>query len=458
MKSEAQPRTVLHQILIVDDEEAIRLNLGQYFRTRDYEVREAGNGKAALELCRSIPIDVVLLDLRLPDQDGLEVLKKIKSMSLGTGVIIITAYGDVETAVKAIQLQADNFVLKPIDLASLEAIVRKILTNSRSLKEIQYLRRKTSVLDKTEMGEMPRQPAEVHHAINLLAKNSSTNILIMGETGTGKGMVARIIHELSDRKEGQFVDINCAGLSGELLESELFGHERGAFTDAKTFKRGLLEVANGGSLFLDEVAELSLSVQAKILKVIEEKVFRRLGGTTNNRVDVRIMAATNTNLEKKVKSGKFREDLFFRLNVMPVVLPPLRERRDDILPLAKIFLDEYRRSFGKSLSGFTREADRVLEVYAWPGNIRELRNVVERAVLLCEENLIGPEHLPDNMRGNKPLSPISSGESRLTLSEMEKKQIQAVLDECGNNQSQAAKILGIHRSTLIRKIKEYQIM
>lgn len=457
MKEEPQQRTMLHQILIVDDEDTIRLNLGQYFRARDYEVREADNGKAALELCRSVPIDVVLLDLRLPDQDGLEVLKKIKSVSPGTGVIIITAYGDVETAVKAIQLQADNFVLKPVDLASLEAIVKKILANSRSLKEIQYLRRKASVLDGLQEARIPRQTAEVYHAIKLLAKNSSTNVLIMGETGTGKGMVARIIHELSARKEQQIVDINCAGLSGELLESELFGHERGAFTDAKTFKRGLLEVANGGSLFLDEVAELSLSVQAKILKVIEEKVFRRLGGTTNNRVDVRIIAATNTNLEKKVKAGKFREDLFFRLNVMPVVLAPLRERRGDILHLAQIFLNEYRSSFGKTVSGFSRESERMLEAYGWPGNIRELKNVVERAVLLCEENLISPEHLPDNMKGSKPVSPISSGESRSTLSEMEKKQIQAVLSECGNNQSRAAKSLGIHRSTLIRKIRQYKI-
>jgi len=446
-----------NNILIVDDEAAIRFTLREYFSARNYNVQEAADGRTALEILKAAPVEVVILDLKLPDISGLEVLKSIKSLFPGTGVVMITAYGDVETAVQAMQLRADNFALKPVDLSVLEAIVKRVLENFRSQTEVQILRRKVLRLEGSEDLKKLKQPDEVYHAIQLLTKNSSTNVLILGETGTGKGMVARIIHDLSDRKEAQFVDLNCAGLSGELLESELFGHEKGAFTDAKSFKRGLLEVANGGSLFLDEVAELSPAVQAKLLKVIEEKVFRRIGATANIKVDVRIMAATNTQFEKKVKEGRFREDLYFRLSVMPVVLPPLRERRGDIMPLARLFLEDFRKAFGRPVTSFTRETEEMLNAYSWPGNIRELRNVVERAVLLCEEELIRPLHLPYGIRGGPAASRTRSGSKTSLLSELEKNEIRKALAEYKDNQSQAAQALGIHRSTLIRKMKQYKI-
>lgn len=444
-------------LLIVDDEESICRNLKSYFVEKGYTIFSSQSGMSAIDLVGNTLVDLVLLDLRLPDMDGLKVLETIKDISPGTGVIMITAHGDVETAVRAMQLKADNFILKPLDLTALETMVSKSLDSCRTGAEIQYLRRKISNLDGSEHFRFVRQPPEVYHAVQLLANNPSTNVLLLGETGTGKGVVAKIIHELSERRSGQFVDINCAGLSGELLESELFGHEKGAFTDAKNFKRGLLEVANEGSLFLDEVGELSLSVQAKLLKVIEERQFRRLGGTANIEVNVRIMAATNSELEQAVRRGSFRKDLFYRLNVMPVNLPPLRKRSDDILPLAGNFLNEFRMLFGKKVNGFSPTAESMILSYSWPGNIRELRNVVERAVLLCDDDIIHKDHLPENLKGAR-IPPDHYDENSVTkLEELEKTHIQSVLKICNGNHSQASRLLGIHRSTLIRKLKSYRL-
>ena len=444
-------------LLIVDDEQAICRNLQTYFEKREYHVKTAHTGFDAIEEVKNTLIDLVLLDLKLPDLDGIEVLEAIKVESPGTGVVMITAHGDVETAVRAMQFKADNFILKPLDLNALETLVQRSLEHSRTNEEVKYLRRKISNLDGSDSLKFLRQPSEVYHAIQLLASNPSTNVLILGETGTGKGMVAKAIHELSSRRDGQFVDINCAGLSGELLESELFGHEKGAFTDAKTFKRGLLEVAKGGSLFLDEVGELSLPVQAKLLKIIEEKQFRRLGGTTNLEADVRILTATNSELEQAVKKGTFRKDLYYRLNVMPVMLPPLRERNEDILPLAHSFIHEFKKLFKKSIAGFSPPAESMLLSYSWPGNIRELRNVVERATLLCDQEIIQGFHLPENLKGLRSFQEYGTNNGFTNLDDIEKKHIEMILFQCGNNHSQAAKLLGIHRSTLIRKIKKYNI-
>jgi DNA-binding NtrC family response regulator len=447
---------VLGTILIVDDEESICQNLKTFFKAKGFNVHVANDGQGAIELCQSISMDLVLLDLHLPDVKGLDVLKSIKVTSPGTAVIIITAYGDVETTVKAMKMKADNFVLKPIDLAVLEAMVEKSLESYRTQAEFHYFKRKVSQLKSSVNLDTLRVPREVSHLIQLLAENSSTNVLLLGETGTGKGVVANTIHEISDRRNCPLVDINCAGLGNELLESELFGHERGAFTDAKNLKRGLLEVANRGSIFLDEIGELSLSVQAKLLKIIEKRTFRRLGGTSNIEVDVRIMAATNTNLEMAVKNKMFREDLYFRLNVMPIILPPLRERRNDILPLANIFLKEFNKLFSKEISGFSEAAESMLLYYSWPGNIRELRNIVERAVLLCGENNITTAHLPENLKGRKKSLRLPLKDD-LSLESLEKKHLKTVLLSCDNNRTIASGILGIHRTTLIKKIKKYNL-
>ena len=447
---------MLDTILIVDDEESIRHNLKTLFKAKEFNVHVANDGKGAIKLCQATPMDMVLLDLRLPDIDGLDVLRSIKVSSPATAVIIITAHGDVETAVKAMKMKADNFILKPIDLAVLEDMVEKSLESYRTQEEVLYLKRKVSQLKSSVNLHGLRIPQEVYHVIQLLAKNPSTNVCILGETGTGKGMVANTIHELSDRQNRQFVDINCAGLSNEFLESELFGHEQGAFTDAKNLKKGLFEVANRGSIFLDEIGDLSLSVQAKLLKIIEKRAFRRLGGTSNIEVDVRIMAATNTDLAMAVKNKSFREDLYFRLNVMPIMLPPLRERREDILPLTNIFLKEFNKLFGKEVSGFSPAAESVLLYYSWPGNIRELRNIVERAVLLCGESAVTTAHLPQNLMGRKKsLRLLLKDDS--SLESLEKEHLKRVLSSCNYNRTVASGILGIHRTTLIKKIKKYSL-
>ena len=445
-----------NSILIVDDENSIRLNLERFFSAKGFHVRSAADGKSGLDNFHKIPPDVVLLDLRLPDMSGLDILEKMKTISPGTGVIMFTAYGDVETAVKAMQMKADNFILKPIDLTALEAIVMKVLESYRAREEMIFLKQKVSRLEGFPQMKRLRQPPEVLEAISLLAEKPSSTVMVLGETGTGKGLVAKIIHEMSERKDFPFVDVNCAGLNPELLETELFGHEKGAFTDAKSSKRGLLEVADGGSLLLDEVGELSLSVQAKLLKVIEERTFRRLGGTSSIEVNVRIMAATNSDLEKSMKEGKFRKDLFYRLNVMPVVLPPLRERKEDILPMAWIFLEDYNTQFVRNIRGFQPEAEGILTHYSWPGNCRELRNVIERAVLICDSDRIRTADMPSNLTTKwEKDRPFEEAEN-LSLEEMERQHIRKILANCGYNNSRAARVLGINRSTLLKKIKKYQ--
>jgi two-component system, NtrC family, response regulator AtoC len=446
---------VTAKLLVVDDHDPIRANLKRFFEKRSMEVLTAARGGEAVEICASSMIDVVLLDLRLPDLDGLEVLTRIKASSPQTCVVLITAHGDVDTAVKAMQLKADNFLVKPVDLGALEVLVNKLLEGARTKSEVLYLKEKVSRLEGFSSGASRRLPATVAETIRTLASSPATSVLIQGETGTGKGVAARMIHESSARAANSFVDLNCATLTPEFLESELFGHEKGAFTDAKEFKRGMLELAHGGSLFLDEIGELAPSVQAKLLKVIEEKTFRRLGGTSPLSVDARIIAASNADLERAARAGRFRSDLFYRLNVMTLVIPPLRQRRAEILPLARGFLEEFG-GIGASRRALrlTPEAEAALLAYEWPGNIRELKNVMERAALLARDETIGLEQLPDGiLRGGRPRKP--DGEGDLSLDAVERDHIARVLRLCEGSRSQAARLLGIHRSTLLQKIGRY---
>lgn len=440
------------RLLIIDDEVSLRENVARYFTLKGYEVAQAGDGESGLASLRSQAADVVLLDLRLPDRSGLEVLEAIKQQSPATGVIMLTGYGDVEVAVQALQMRADHFLLKPTKLDALDAVIARVAANYARQTALDYLQSRTA----PTCGGDDRYvlPNGLLEQVRLLAGSPGTTVLLQGETGTGKGMVASLIHDLGPRRRAPFVDLNCAGLSGTLLESDLFGHERGAFTDAKTMKRGLFEIAAGGSVFLDEIGEMPIDVQAKVLKVVEERKFRRLGGTASISVDVRLISATNTDLAKAVQAGKFRADLYYRLSVMPLLLPPLRKRAETIPALATMFVRDLSRSVGKAIGGVSPEALNMLQAYAWPGNIRELRNVLERAVLLCNEAQVRPAHLPESLRGAAPRRAFSPDDD-LRLESVEARHIERVLQAYDGNRTRAAAALGIHRVTLLQKLKKY---
>ncbi len=438
-------------ILIIDDDSSILEALHEYFKT-DYEVYTASGGREGVSAFNKTLPAAVILDLRMPDMGGMEVLEEIKSADSNVPVIMLTAYGEIEDAVKAIQYGSEHFLTKPVDLQTLNSMLEKSINTARLHKNYQYMLKSFNHL---------REKLILHphtwNAVNLMSQNPDITVLITGPTGAGKRVVAELIHRESSRKDAPFVDINCAGLSEGLLESELFGHERGAFTDAKTKKKGLMEIAHGGTLFLDEIGEMPLSVQAKILNAIENKSFRQIGGTENLKVDTRIIAATNADLVSRIKKGRFREDLYYRLNVIPVKLPPLKERKEDIPELIALFLKEFAAKTNKPVQDFTDDAISLLMDYSWPGNIRELKNIIERAVMLCESNRISIYHLPRELRKNIYNSAPHYETSLMTLEEAEKRQIALTLEYTKNNKSEAARILGIHVSTLARKIKAYNL-
>ncbi len=440
-------------ICIVDDEETIRLSLGRLFAGRGHQTLSAATGAEALALAEQHTPDVFLLDLMLPDIDGIEVLRQLKALNSDSAVIMISAHGNIEKAVEAVKQGAENFVSKPIDVRKLEALVETVGKYIRAERQVEYYRRRLQKTGKQFIG-VSTHTQQVLQLIDLMAENADTTVLLSGESGTGKGVVAELIHERSRRSARPFVDISCAELTLPLLESELFGHERGAFTDAKQLKKGLMEVANGGTVFLDEIGELDPILQPKLLKILENRVFRRVGGITDIRVDVRIIAATNVDLEAKLENGTFREDLYYRLKVMPMHLLPLRERRDDIVPLVEHFLAGGNPSMVHRGRGITQEALGFLERYSWPGNIRELRNVLERAMILARGAMISPDELPPEILGaTRP--PIDGPHQ--TLKQMERDVIANTLETCGGNRTRTAQSLGISRSTLLEKLKRYEL-
>lgn len=433
-------------LLIIEDDETITLSLRVFFESKGYGVIGAPTGMQGLAVAlKEIP-DIVILDLRLPDTYGIDVLNAIKKDYPDTPVIMMTGYGEIEEAVRAMKLGAEYYFQKPIDLDQLAIIVERSL-GIRQIKQGAALYRESPY---PVIGRS-RQTQGLIHMINLLASNPSTTVLVQGETGTGKELVSRNIHALSSRADKPFVDINCAAIPEHIVESELFGYESGAFTDAKKTKKGLFEMAEGGTLFLDEIGDMPRNAQAKILRVLEGKVLKRLGGTRDITVDVRIITATNKNLEELVKNGSFREDLYYRLNVMPLTISPLRDRVEDIPLIAGFLLEEIKKAMGKrEIGGLKEEVIEVLCAYKWPGNVRELRNAIERAAILCRSGDISVEHLvlPDGRPPEK---------SPMTLNEIEKAHIAKVLTLTGNNKTRSAQILGIARSTLTEKIKIYHI-
>lgn len=433
-------------LLLIDDEETITLSLRTFFEKKGYDFINAYTGKEGLDTAFKELPDIVLLDLHLPDMHGMTILREIKALHPEMVVIIMTGFGEIREAVEAVKIGAEHYFQKPIDLDELTVVVERNLG-------IRQLKREVLLSKKNPYPIIGRsRPIQgLIHLINLMAENSSTTVLIEGETGTGKELVARNIHLLSRRADKPFVDINCASIPGNIFESELCGYEAGAFTDAKTTKKGLFEIAEGGTLFLDEIGEMPQPLQAKLLRVIETKTFRRVGGTRDIKVDVRIIAATNKDLGEHAKDGSFREDLYYRLNVIPIKIPPLRERAEDIPMLAEFFLSESAGNLRRKVGSIDKDALNALCAYRWPGNIRELRNVLERAVILCQGQVITSDFL------TLPVSTPEGKPELLTLSEVECVHIRNVLASSGNNRTKAAKLLGISRSTLNEKIKTYQL-
>ena len=443
-------------ILLVDDDAEILTVLSKFFERKNWNVARAADAQTAVDLYERDHPDIVLLDVNLPGSiGGLRILEVLRARDPDAAVIMLTGQADLETAVEAMRLGAENFLPKPVDLAHLEAAAERAYEKVELRRRNRYFTERQT--ENTELAALGRSPAmrEIERQVSLLAQ-SDTTVLLLGETGTGKGWVANLLHKLSPRSGGPFVEINCAGLSATFLDSELFGHEKGAFTDAKEQKRGLFEVAHTGTIFLDEIGDLAPELQPKLLKVLENRRFRRLGGTREIDVDVRLIAATNHDLEERVKAGKFREDLYYRLAVLPIRLPALRERgRDAVADLALRILAELRRSMGRGPTRFSADAMRLLTSFRWPGNIRELRNVIERVMLLAGmSDEVLPAHLPSELGQQLPADSIE-GDAELTLEDIEKRHINRSLAHHGGNRSRTAKSLGISRATLYEKLHKY---
>ncbi|MGB8952187.1 MAG: sigma-54 dependent transcriptional regulator [Candidatus Aminicenantales bacterium] len=445
------------QILIIDDEASIRDSYGQVLRKEGYSVKEAQDGREGLMFFNQETFHVVFLDLRLPGMDGMQVLSQIKENSPETPVVIITGYASIESAVEAIKRGAFDYMGKPFAPEELRVITRKALESRKILIENIYLRQELEA--KTEFELVVGKSKPIKNVLDIVSRVSptETTILILGESGTGKELIAGEIHRHSLRRDTPFVVVDCGALVETLFESELFGHVKGSFTGAHETKHGRFEVATGGTIFFDEISNLSLNIQAKLLRVIQEREVTRIGSTKPIKVDVRILAATNENLAELVKSGKFREDLFYRLSVVPIHLPPLRERREDVPLLVQHFLQKYNKKTKKNIESVSPQAVKALMEYDWPGNIRELENTIERAVVLSKSNGINIEDLMYHgiSASSSILSP--TGGSFKTMEEVEKEYIKAVLQSQYGNRSKAAKILGIDRKTLWAKLKKYNL-
>jgi DNA-binding NtrC family response regulator len=441
-------------ILVVDDDPGVLSVLTRFFQRKGWDVHQAGSGEDGLRRWESARPDVVLLDLDLPGMSGRQVLDVL--VSRGAAVIMLTGHAEVETAVDAMQAGAETFLTKPVDLAHVEAAAERAAEKQELRRANELLSRQLGGGQAASLGTSPRMVA-LARQVELLSASADTTALLLGESGTGKSWVAQMIHARSPRAKSPFVEINCAGLSATFLDSELFGHERGAFTDAREMKRGLFEVADRGTLFLDEIGDLAPELQPKLLRVLETRTFRRLGGTREMTVDVRLLAATNKDLSAEVRTGRFREDLFYRLSVFPLTIPPLRDRgREDVLELMHHFLRELGGRHPSSPGQLAPRAAEALATYAWPGNVRELRNVLERALVLASgAERIDVEHLPEPLRARGAPRATRDDAEILSLAPVEHRHIERALYLLNGNRTAAAERLGISRSTLHAKIAQY---
>ena len=441
-------------ILVIDDEKNIREGLAADFEMDGYNVKVAATGQEGLDFLAKGDIDLVITDLRMPGISGEEVLRRVTTEMPGIPVIVLTGHGSIDSAVQAMRDGAYDFLTKPLNLDQLGMIVKRAL-ESRELK-LQHTQLLQEVGTNRQLDNIIGKSAEMQRLLTTVRKVADTkaSVLITGESGVGKEVIADALHTLSSRREKACIKVHCAALSETLLESELFGHEKGAFTGADSLHKGRFELAHGGTIFLDEIGEINQSVQIKLLRVLQEKKFERVGGQQTIDVDVRVIAATNRNLEEEVKAGRFREDLYYRLNVIHLEVPPLRERKDDIPLLIAAFLDEFNRENAKEIKGFSQAAKAALYKYEWPGNIRELRNCVESAVVMASGNEIALEDLPPSVSKASRAETISVPMG-ITLDEAEKLIIEENLAANKGNKSKTADVLGIGRKTLHRKLAEY---
>ena len=454
------------RVLIIDDEENIRKYLGYALKKDGYDVAAAQFGKEGLRLITQQHFDVVILDLNLPDITGLEVLEAINEIDVDTVVILITAYGDIESAVRAIKLGAFDYLTKPFEVDDIKHVIKKALMVLGLEGRIQALERQ---VDRSFYGELitrSTKMADILSFIDHVAVTQAT-VMIYGETGTGKELIASLIHKRSKRVSKPFITIDCTSIPENLLESELFGHEKGAFTGAIKLKRGLFELASGGTVFLDEIGELPIMLQSKLLRVLDSRTFRRVGGEVYLETDVRVVAATNRNLKEMVKDGRFRSDLLYRLDVLPIYLPPLRERREDIFPLIEYFIQFYNKKIGKNLTSISNDAINLMVGYNWPGNIRELKNVVEHSVITCKSAIIRKEDLilrENKIAVNQPqnigledngFDPDYRSAKKRVIEHFEINYFNNLLNKNDWNISKCAREIGMHRSSFQRLLRKY---
>jgi DNA-binding NtrC family response regulator len=442
-------------ILVVDDDPDIREVLTDRLESLNYRVLAAASGEESLELVEKQSPQMVLLDIEMPGMSGLEVLKEIRRRGIDVTVVMITAYGTIERAVQAMREGAYDFIPKPFEPEHIALTVRKALERESLKREVEILSEEVGERYRLVVGKSAKMNQAIETAKQAAA--SKTTVLLLGESGTGKEIFARAIHNWSNEKGRPFIAINCVGLSKELLESELFGHEKGAFTGAHELKKGKMELAHGGTIFLDEVGDISPEIQTKFLRFIQEREFERVGGTKPIHVDVRIVAATNRDLDAAVKEGRFREDLYYRLNVIPINLPPLRERKEDVPELARFFMRRFTRETKKGFTEIAKEAENRLVVYDWPGNVRELANVIERAVVLGRGPHIAPQDLPPRIGGAEARAPAAKLSYRDDVTNYRRQLILRALTLTQGNRTAAAKALGLERNYLSRLIKELHI-
>jgi DNA-binding NtrC family response regulator len=449
------------RILIVDDEHLIRWSLEKDLRQAGYETQQTASGEEALAAMEKNEPDIVLLDLKMPGIDGFEVMEEAKKKDIRPLFIIVTGIGDVKTAVRAVKEGAVDYICKPFEIEDVKLRIEMALETARMRQEL------TSIKDELRaqygfenlIGDASAMQ-QVFSTVRKVAASKFSSVLLQGESGTGKDLIARTIHSLSDRSQAVFLDINCSAFPESLLESELFGHERGAFTGARSLKKGLFELSDGGTIYLDEIGDMPQTLQGKLLKAIETKRFRRVGGTVEISVDVRIIAATNKNLKAEVEASRFRNDLFYRFQVIPIHLPPLREHPEDIPKLVQFFIDKFNADFKKSVRGISPEALEILKRYPWPGNVRELKNIIERVLILETSERIEVGDLPPEIASFSDAKPAAKlvdhfPAGGLSLEEVEKDLISKALARAGGNQSRAAELLGISRDTLRYRIQKF---